>query len=687
MGAQASRLTHGGKNMDAPVCHLTQSHDNHNFIYSYEGEKYLVIDFDKSTSCKRGSDADIQVDPPLSQLVFIPEEDCNFVVSITPKDGILLKPNRATDGQAIISQVGKPLIYGVNGVYDLDSDMYITWYGFDWKFEGAAISREMDRDKIILKGIVRKGNAMVFVIRQQFYRKHLGYDFHNPRKFRYNQKPICGWATWEAFRFDVNINKLRESVDFLSKNLKAYGLDYIQLDDGYQPTYMPPKGTDLLHGWTICNEKFPGGHKSILGTIKNSGFEAALWLNATIHNEEYAENKCLKDREGNLLKQPWINYVFDCTLDSCQEVEDLYSHLSDMGYSYFKIDAIRHLMYDGLQVAAGLGLLTNDEAISRFRNYMGAIRKGIGPDTYLLSCWGMLTPNIGISDAMRFATDASDTDYSFRMQIDESARWHFTHGILHLNDPDYICLRMDSNPSRSIASMVSLNGYLYMISDDVSHYNKEKLDIAKKTIAPTQSITAETGCIDIHIPMNTYKHLTNPRANEHALSFGNIWATHFNNNGRQWCVVNLVRTAKYESASQIEIKMENLHLDPEIEYAVFDFWNQQPKGIIKNIAILDVPEYRDCTVLSFSPVSGGIDFVGSSRHVSMDVVSIKAINHKQYEVELTISGPPNTTEDYWFVSPWELKADGGTIEKVNGYYKCSVKFGDEPINLIVRRVQ
>ncbi|MCL2361116.1 MAG: alpha-galactosidase [Defluviitaleaceae bacterium] len=671
--------------MDAPVCHLNLEHDKHRFVYSYECEKYLVANFTSPATCKRGSDADIQVDPPLYQLVFEVEEDCDFTVTIMPKDGIVLKPARAADGQAILSQVGKPLIYGVNGLYDMDSDMYITWHGFAWSYEGTAICREMDRDKVVMKGRATKGNAIVFVVYQQYYQKHLGYEFHNPRQFRHNPKPICGWATWEAFRFDVSINNLRESVDFLAENLKDYGLEFIQLDDGYQPTYMPPKGSNLIEGWSNCNEKFPEGHKSILDAIRSKGFEAALWLNATIHNEEYAQEKCLKDKDGNLLKQPWINYVFDCMEESCREIEELYKHLANMGYSYFKVDAIRHLMYDGLQVAAGMGLLTNNDAINRFKNYMGSIRKGIGPDTYLLSCWGMLTPNIGICDAMRFATDASATDYSFRMQIDESARWHHTHGILYLNDPDYICLRMDAAPSRSIASIISLNGYLYMISDEISHYNDEKLSIARKTISPTIAITAETGILGTVIPMNTYKTMTFPRDGEHALSFGNIWATHFNLHERQWCVVNLIRTAEYKAPSQIEIPMENLGLAPEKEYAVFDFWNQQPKGVIKGSALLDVPEYRDCTVLSFTPVSGDIDLVGSSRHVSMDTVSIEAISRKEHILELTVTGPSGTTVDYWFFAPVELLAEGGTIAKVSDFFKCTVVYRDSPQKLILRR--
>jgi hypothetical protein len=323
------------------------------------------------------------------------------------------------------------------------------------------------------------------------------------------------------------------------------------------------------------------------------------------------------------------------------------------------VDAIRHLIYDGLFVAASKGLISNDEAISRFRNYMSAVRRGIGEENYLLSCWGMLTPNIGICDGMRFATDASATDSSFRMQIDESARWHHTHGILYLNDPDYICLRQDASPGRSLASFISLNGYLYMISDEISSYDKERLDIIKKTISPTRAVTAETGPINTTIAMNYYKSMVKPRNKESIYSNGSIWATHFSQYGRNWAVVNIIKAAQYEASEKIDIPPENLGLNPDISYAVFDFWKQEPLGFMKGHAPLPVPEYRDCTVVSFTPVSERIEFAASSRHISMDAVSVADMTREKDSLSLYVEGPAGVSADYWFIAPKEAKASDG----------------------------
>jgi len=665
--------------MEAPLCHFVMEKSDNKFEYFYENRCYMSLEFalkakgdntavddskeassvsgmaEGSVGFKRASDGDIQVDPPIHQLVFEPDKDCDVTIKLHPIDGLVMKPERAAEGEAILSQLGKPLIYGVNGLYDLDSDMFISWYGLEsWEYEG----KEITEEGLTIKGRISSDASLVMVIKQQYYRKHLGYEYHDPRKRRFNEAPICGWATWEAFHREVTAEKLRTSVDFLADKLKPYGLDYIQMDDGYQPTDMPPTAeSSIYEGWTIPNEKFPKGHEDILGLIKDKGFTPAIWLNAAINNEAFADKdaRFLRGKDGKLLKGPWLGYVFDCTEESCKEIEKMYRHLADLGYKYFKIDAIRHLIYDGLQLAVREGLFGNDEAIKRFRNYMQALRRGIGEDNYLLSCWGVLTPNVGIADAMRFATDASASDHSFRMQVDESAYWHHTHGVLYKNDPDYICLRMENAPARSIASLIALNGYLYFISDDVSLYTDDKLEIAQKTMPNLHAATGETGLLEAKSAMNYSRNMLKPRKAEQALSFGNIWATHFAQHGRQWAVVNLIRTAQ-EAEKELEIPLENLGLNPYQQYAVFDFWEQKAVGFVNGKINMKIPEYLDCSVIALSPVNNEPEFIGSSRHVSMDAVSVLDIKKGKGSITLSVKGPKGASAEYFFVYAGEFKS-------------------------------
>ena len=45
-----------------------------------------------------------------------------------------MRPNRAGNEQAILAQVGRPLMFGVNGLYDISQDLLIDWNGAEWKW-------------------------------------------------------------------------------------------------------------------------------------------------------------------------------------------------------------------------------------------------------------------------------------------------------------------------------------------------------------------------------------------------------------------------------------------------------------------------------------------------------------------------------------------------------------------------
>jgi alpha-galactosidase len=681
--------------MNFPVCHfeLAEQKDKNVFVYLAEGEPYLKLRFDTfgKLEHKPVSDGDILPDPFLEQMVFVPEQESALTMECTLWDAAVMRKGRAGPGQAILSQQGKPLIYGVNGLYDFATDTLITWHGFEWRFEGSRVIQKDGRDYVKITGPIPPGTPVVINSYFQYYRKHLGFEYHEPRKRRYNAKSICGWASWEAHHAGITPELIEGSADFLAQKLKAWGLEYIQIDDGYQSTVMPPEGVHTIReGWLTLNEKFPGGHVSIVKAILEKGFQAGIWTNAVINNETYAveSGRCITGKDGNPLKVRWLGYVFDCTDESVREICDLFRELAAGGYTYFKVDAIRHLIYDGLFSAVREGLLSNEEASRRFRNYMGAIRRGIGDENYLLSCWGVLSPNAGIADAMRFATDAAASDESLLMQIDESARWHFTHGVLYRNDPDYICLNRDTLKARLLSSLVSLNGYLYMISDDVRFYTEEKLEIARKTMPPTGAITAETGPLNCDTPMNYYAGMIRSHDNLPVLAHGNVWVTHFILGDRNWAVVQILRPSAAKNGDRVQIPVTDLALDPAYTYEAFDFWEQRSLGKVKGILNAVVPDPFSGRVIALTPLCHDIELIGTSRHVSMDVVSVKNIERDDDNLILTLEGVPGESFDYWFTGPANIEAACGGAElkqcRLGDYLKCSVAFTEKQAELSVR---
>ena len=131
---------------------------------------------------------------------------------------------------------------------------------------------------------------------------------------------------------------------------------------------------------TCDPEKFPGGHKWIVDTIRLHGFVPAIWTNANITNEDFPkhhpEDVLMKD--GEPMRGEWIKFLYSCTEKNLEEqVTPVFEGFRDAGYKYVKIDAIRHLLFDGLHEAVRLGLMSNEEAEKKFRAYMEASSVGL----------------------------------------------------------------------------------------------------------------------------------------------------------------------------------------------------------------------------------------------------------------------------------------------------------------------
>lgn len=67
----------------------------------------------------------------------------------------------------------------------------------------------------------------MIILKMQYYRTHLGYEYHKPWDWRPNLKPVSGWCSWEACRRNVGYKDILNFSEFFGKSLKDYGLEYI----------------------------------------------------------------------------------------------------------------------------------------------------------------------------------------------------------------------------------------------------------------------------------------------------------------------------------------------------------------------------------------------------------------------------------------------------------------------------
>ena len=675
---------------EPPLAHALHkwNEETKTLTYEYNGKDIISMCLFESEDpgFRHGSDGTMQSIAYVQQIYVMVEKPMWVTIEFRlSKDAVNMKTHRAQEEEAILAQDGNLLMYGVNGLYDVTQDLLIEVNGCEWKWASDRFE-ETDNERIAKMQVKLCEKPLFINLKMHYYKNHLGYKYHKPWEHQPNKKSVAGWCSWEAFRRDIDEEKINAISDFMEKKLKEYGLEYIQVDDGYQKMPLPYRAEgDMKEGWLTCEEtKFPRGHKGIVDDIQSHGFIPAIWTNANITNEEFPKHH--PDRvifhEGKALKGEWIDFLYNCTPETLEEqVTPIFEGFRDAGYKYVKIDAIRHLLFDGLHEAVRLGIITNEQAEEKFRAYMEATKKGMSDDMYYLASWGEMHEVVGVADACRISMDANPTWAGIRMQLFEMARWFHTQRILFVNDPDHVCVRTKPEWAKSVLSLISLGGGLCMLSDTTDAYTDEKVEIIKKTLPPLTTMTAETGALSVDYPAYTWTKLHGfavqshetpvemedvnlkdawdmagiyPTMNNHH-PFSTLWSFHMNHAGEQCCIAGRFATVPLKES---KISVKKLGLDPNEAYHVFDFWKQEYLGVVTGKIFCRELNLGECQILALKKVQEIPQFIASSRHVSMDAVSVKDIVWSDNQLSVSLEGVIGTKESYYFAVPENYQNTG-----------------------------
>ncbi|MGD0011166.1 MAG: hypothetical protein ABSE93_21830 [Terriglobia bacterium] len=113
----------------------------------------------------------------------------------------------------------------------------------------------LDRDRLEVTIPIR-GNTLIRLI-PDYYTRTLGVPYYIPFDDSYFSQPPMVWSSWTSYYEDVREEDVVCNADWIAANLKPYGFQYIQLDDGYD------RGKNDEHYWVENwdQEKFPHGLK------------------------------------------------------------------------------------------------------------------------------------------------------------------------------------------------------------------------------------------------------------------------------------------------------------------------------------------------------------------------------------------------------------------------------------------
>ena len=696
---------------EPPIVQAEDNWDGKNRLLTYTYGALPIIQIKIPGACevsyRHDSDGTLNSVPLVQQIyVMLPEKAIADVRLCLGSDTVNMRPKRAAREQAIIGQVGCGLIYGVNALYDIGRDCLLSWYGRKWKWKSERLERD-EKGNLFAALEVELGQSAWFLnFFPQLYRTHYGYKYHQPWLVRPELKPISGWCSWEAYRRNVSQQAIEQTAQFCAEHFKPYGMEYIQLDDGFQNMPLPAEPREPMpKAWLDINkEKFPQGHPGIVKGIEKTGMAPGIWTSVSIYNDEFAKYQpdCLvKDKDGRPILGDWIKYLIDCTPQTlAKHVGPVYEGLAKFGYKYFKTDVTRHLLFDGFHKAVADGVMTSEEATAKHRAYLEAARDGIGKDGFWLLSWGVMTEGAGVVDACRISMDALPTWSGLRMQIMESARWWHLQRILWQNDPDHICMRAHRQWVRSVISLVSLSGGLLMLSDSIDKYDAERVYMIQRCLPPLPAVAGETGPLDLEYTAFTWTKfhgfgvLNDPPYSAEDTDeqeardmagwspsmddnhpHGSLWAFHIDNGSQRWCVLCRIAVSPLKKCA---VGLDALGLEAG-EHLAFDFWQQKFLGKVEDKIKLGPLALGHCEVIALRRAEDRPQFISSSRHVSQDAVSVLGEDWQDGSLILQLKGVPETKETYWIYLPEGFAVSSVEGQGLSAKVRKRIKRGNEQV--------
>jgi alpha-galactosidase len=473
------------------------------------------------------------------------------------------------DGLPVVRHAVGPVMNGLNrALYDRRADWVVS-VDEPARVELAPVAAG---DSTVAYQVTAKGGEVSLRFRPRFYQRHRGLAQYRPWEYRPWTKSVAGWTSWYAFFDKVTERDIHQTADVMSEALRPFGYTYLQVDDGYQqiPIGMPDH-------WLHSNDRFPGGLDSLERYVSTRGLQPGIWTNvsfqdrlpAETHPQWFVRTTDEKPATGN-----WVGYVLDGSSTGAMDsvVTPVYRALRAMGWDYFKLDALRHLRYEGYNSHADYFERKGLDREAVFRSVVSKVRDAIGRDAYLLACWGIRPELIGLVDGMRVGDDG--------FGYGSFAQYNSFNNVVWRNDPDHIEIHRPDG--YRAATLTTLTGSALMLTDRPEVYRTERVEAARRTAPvlftrPGELYDVDPSRSSLLAQAGTQLSGSGPRpfdADQREVVA--LYQLDIARPFEQWTV--LARTRNDPAA----IPLGELGLAPATDYLAFEFWTRRTLGVVRD---------------------------------------------------------------------------------------------------------
>jgi len=440
-----------------------------------------------------------------------------------------------------------------------------------------------------------------------------------------------GWNSWGEYIHDLDEETILKNLEFAAARFKPFGMNYFQIDDGYQPHW---------GDWEAAPARFPRGMKWMADQVRGKGMVPGIWIapfEADVNSEIYQRHPDWFLPMTGLLPNFLVSKNLRVLDLSKPEVQDhlrqvVRKYVKDWGYKWIKVDFVYYaLAYSRI----GDGSQTVFEL---YRQGMRIIKEEAGEDAFVLGI-GIVPVNYGIVDGMRLGLDNMPVwnnrksgfvakDFSFAQGLVPTARViarrYWMNYRIWINHPDLIFFNNDRRIQMKVppltfdealcfVNLVAMSGGIVKIGDKLADMTDAEVNAINK-ILPVYKKSGR--------PLDLFEKAT-----------PEIWHLPVSANFEQWDVLGLFNWGENWTGNRktpaktrtISVKISDLGLDPGKKYLAFDFWNEKFLGEVEDeLGVLLKP--RSSAIIALRELKGHPIFLSYNRHFTQGAIEIKNIS-------------------------------------------------------------
>ncbi len=508
--------------------------------------------------------------------------------------------------------------------------------------EGALMQRGGEDVNALAVTIPVPGNAQVRVLRD-YFTKTLGLPFYVPFDDSNFPRPPMVWSSWTSYYEGVREEDIVRNADWIAANLKPYGYQYVQLDDGYD------RGKAGEHYWieNWDKEKFPHGPKWLTDYIKSKGLRAGIWIVPNSYAgavEQHPDWYLRYKRDGKII----LDYETPTLDDTNPQVIDFlkkeFTTLDDWGFDYYKFDG----EHDYLKYIPGVDLDKvadkSRDPIEVYRQRLKAIRDVMGPHRFIEGCpAGAPLDGIGYFNSYFNGQDVYNNwqgMYNLFSSINGNA--FLNHLVVYVMPGEGMELLPPMTPeeaarhrhplvietartretpltgfgttlpeARTVVTYVALTGVAYPMASVMPELPAERVQLLKQTLPTMPILPIDLFSRGTDAKWDTFKRTT---PDNYIHNYPEILDVKVNAPSGIYDVAAL--TNWRSSAANRELSFEDkLGLDSHAPYVAFDFWAQKLLGVFNGKIALTIAPH-DTRALLIHPLENHPQLVGTSRHIT-----------------------------------------------------------------------